>query len=68
MSKVRKPFKNQSKHLRLDNTVIDSGGKAIFYKGGRRNDRNMDTWEDKRQDAYLKKLEEIRAKSGGRGS
>ena len=67
MTKIRKPYKTQSKDHRNINTVFDGGGNAIYFKGGgRKNDRNMDTWEDRRQDAYLKKLEESRAKSGGR--
>jgi hypothetical protein len=40
--------------------ITPDGGKK-FYKGkGRRSDRNIDTWEDKKQDAYLKVLEEKR--------
>ena len=38
-------------------------GETKFYKGkGRKSDRNIDTWEDKKQDAYLKALEKARKK------
>ena len=38
---------------------IDSNGDRKFYKGGgHTKDRNVDTWEDRKQEAYLRKLEE----------
>ena len=68
--KIKKPPKIQSKDHRYTHTITDGGGNALFYKGkGRKSDRNVSDWEDRKQDAYLKKLEESRAKSGGgRGS
>jgi hypothetical protein len=52
------------------NNIHESGGEFVtaygdnkFYRGkGRKSDRNIDTWEDRKQDAYLKALEEARAK------
>ena len=38
-------------------------GEIKFYKGkGRKSDRNIDTWEDKKQNTYLKALEKARKK------
>jgi hypothetical protein len=52
------------------NNIHESGGEFVtaygdnkFYRGkGRKSDRNVDTWEDRKQEAYLKALEEARAK------
>lgn len=45
-------------------SIIDSNGDKKFYKGkGRKKDKNVDDWEDRKQDAYLRKLEEVHAKN-----
>jgi len=39
-------------------------GENKFFRGkGLKKDRNIDTWEDKKQDAYLKALEKSRGRN-----
>jgi hypothetical protein len=52
---------NRSRVYKSGPEFITPDGSKKFYKGkGRKSDRNIDTWEDKKQDAYLKVLEEKR--------
>lgn len=50
---------NRKRVYKTGPDFITPNGEKKFFRGkGRNKDRNIDTWEDKRQDAYLKRLEE----------
>ena len=50
-----------TKQYKTGGEYVSPYGDRKFYRGqGRKKDANIDTWEDKRQDAYLKALEKAR--------
>lgn len=52
-----------TKQYKTGGDYVNEYGESKFFRGkGLKKDRNIDTWEDKRQDQYLKWLEEQRAK------
>ena len=50
---------NRNKVYETGSGFVTPNGDNKFFRGrGHKKDRNIDTWEDKRQDAILKILEE----------
>lgn len=56
-----KPGIKQKKLVKTTETyvVTDANGNKTFFKG-RTRDRNIEDWEDRKQNEYLKYLESIR--------
>ena len=57
-----KTFPKINEYKTGGNFITPYGDRKFFRGGGLKKDRNIDTWEDKKQDAYLKALEKARKK------
>jgi hypothetical protein len=55
--------KNTLKEYKTGSGFITPYGERKFFRGqGLKKDRNVNTWEDKKQDAYLKAIEKAKEK------
>ena len=53
-------FPKIKEHTTGADFITPYGDRKFFRGGGLKKDRSIDTWEDKKQDAYLKVLEKKR--------